>query len=149
MSKNNGKGRTEVDGLLGELDFTILFLGVISNIRCKRIETINKKGEATEIKPSAVHIELICYLFKRHLEGNKLNFTGQEHIANDFNEDLARKKIISKTTVSRCLKIFTDLDVLSMGEKDDLSGDEEHEEDKRVDRPLKIRFNYGKYLKDS
>jgi hypothetical protein len=145
MSKNNEKNKSEVDELQGELNFTTLFLGVLSNIRCKRIETINKKGKRTKTKPSAVHIELICYLFKRHLEGDKLNFTDQEHIANNFNDDLAREKEISKGTVSRCLKIFTELDVLSMGEKDDASGDDDEES---ISRPLKIRFNYGKYLKD-
>ncbi len=145
MIKNNGKGKNEVDGLLGKLDFTTLFLGVLSNIRCKRIETINKKGNRTKIKPSTVHMELICYLFKRHLEGDKLNFTDQEHIANDFNDDLAREKEISKGSVSRCLKIFTELDILSKGEKDDASGDDSEES---ISRPLKIRFNYGDYLKD-
>jgi hypothetical protein len=145
MSKNNEKNKSEVDELQGKLNFTTLFLGVLSNIRCKRIETTNKEGEKVHTKPSAVHIELICYLFKRHLEGDKLNFTDQEHIANNFNDDLAREKEISKGTVSRCLKIFTDLDVLSMGEKDDASGDDSEES---ISRPLKIRFNYGDYLKD-
>ncbi|RHW77579.1 hypothetical protein [Colwellia sp. RSH04] len=120
-------------GLIKKEMFIIEFLSVLAEVRQ------NKKGSIHKAK--AQHIELICFLLKRHLEEKSLDFRDQPHICSKFKK--ATGKSISKSTVSIGLKIFDEYEILSFKSKDDASDD-----DCNFKRPLKIRFNYGKYTKE-
>jgi hypothetical protein len=139
-----------VEGMAEEMDrnalieqkiFTIKFLGVLTDIRVNNKSVKTSKGKA--IKVTSRHFELISYLFKRNLEGKTLDFTGQQDIADKFKTDTANEDI-SVGTVSRCLDVFYAYGILSMKVKDDVSDEDDSPEHVR---PLKIRFQYGKYTK--
>ncbi|TYK66018.1 hypothetical protein [Colwellia echini] len=119
--------------LIKKEKFFIKFLSVLTEVRQNKKES--------KYKAKAQHIELICFLLKRHLEEKSLDFRDQLHICSKFKK--ATGKCISKSTVSIGLKIFHEYEILSYKSKDDASG-----EDCDYKRPLKIRFNNGKYTKD-
>jgi hypothetical protein len=134
--------KVERNALIKQKMFTIKFLDVLTDVR--KNNKLVKTAKGKPIKATSRHIELISYLFKRDLEGKTLDFIGQQDIADKFNRDTANEKL-GVTTVSRCLDVFYAYDILSMKVKDDVSD----EDDSPVNsRPLKIRFQYGKYTKD-
>ena len=128
-----------------EKEFIVFFLKTLTEVRQNKKKFKNDKGKLYDV--TARQLELISYLFYRALEGDKLDFKNQLEIANDFERDVGSRDVdrpMSKITVSRCLNVFYAYDILSMKDKDDASD----EDDSPVYvRPLKIRFNYGKYGK--
>lgn len=123
-----------------EKEFIVFFLKTLTEVRQNKKKFKNDKGKLYKV--TARQLELISYLFYRAQEGDKLDFKNQIEIVNDFIRDVGSS--MSKKTVSTCLQVFYAYDILSMKEKDDASDEDDSPE---YDRPLKIRFNYGKYDK--